>query len=165
MPLLLVTKKLQLFPGLGLYSGIFAIYYLQSSSNRSRTPNIVFYVLCLLYLLSTASFVCDLLIFTLVVSNNILSVRISFLSSVVQWRTGTNTLSTVTRIQQFQLVQITVNACCDFTSQCIIVRIDHCIYHPFYSPKYSKIYRCWIVWGQNIRFVIIPSFLAITCLG
>ena len=40
-----------------------------------------------------------------------------------------------------------------------------CIYHLFYSPKFSKIYRCWIVWGKNIRIVIIPSFLAITLLG
>ena len=36
---------------------------------------------------------------------------------------------------------------------------------PFFSPKSSKIYRCWIVWGKNIRVVIIPSFLAITYLG
>ena len=35
----------------------------------------------------------------------------------------------------------------------------------FYSPKSSKIYRCWIVWGQNIRVVIIPSLLAIAYLG
>ena len=35
----------------------------------------------------------------------------------------------------------------------------------FYSPKSSKIYRCWIVWGQDIRVVIIPSFLAIAYLG
>ena len=64
-------------------------------------------------------------------------------------------------------VQIAVNTCCDFTSQCIIVRINHssCIYHSFYSPESSKIYRCWIVWGKNIRVVVIPSFLAITLLG
>ena len=31
----------------------------------------------------------------------------------------------------------------------------------FYSLTSLKIYRCWIVWDQNIRFVIIPSFLAI----
>ena len=64
-------------------------------------------------------------------------------------------------------VQTTIDACCDFTSQCIIVGIKHssCIYHPFYSPESSKIYRCWIVWGKNIRVVIIPSFLAITLLG
>jgi hypothetical protein len=39
----------------------------------------------------------------------------------------------------------------------LIIRFTH--------PKISKIYRCWIVWGQNIRVVIIPSFLAIVYLG
>ena len=39
-------------------------------------------------------------------------------------------------------------------------------YHPLvYSHKSLKIYRCWIVWGQNIRVVIIPSFLAVAYLG
>ena len=28
-----------------------------------------------------------------------------------------------------------------------------------------KIYRCWIVWGYNIRVVIVPSFLAFAFLG
>ena len=65
------------------------------------------------------------------------------------------------------LVQDIVFACCDVISQSIIVRINHssCIFHPFYSPKSSKIYRCWIVWGKNIGVVIIPLFLAITFLG
>ena len=70
-------------------------------------------------------------------------------------------------IRVVHIVQMIVDSCIDFTSQCIIVRINHssCIYHPFYSTKLSKIYRCWIVWGQNIRVVIIPSILAITHLG
>ena len=34
-----------------------------------------------------------------------------------------------------------------------------------FRSKSSKIYRCWIVWGKNIRVVIIPSFLAIAYLG
>ena len=29
----------------------------------------------------------------------------------------------------------------------------------------QKIYRCWIVWGYNIRVVIVPSFLAFSFLG
>ena len=62
-------------------------------------------------------------------------------------------------------VEITVNGCSDFIAQCTLVRINHCTHHLFYSPKYSKIYRCWIVWGKNIRVVIIPSFLAITYIG
>ena len=62
-------------------------------------------------------------------------------------------------------VQVILFGCCDFLAQCILVRVNHCICHPFYWPKYSKIYRCWIVWGKNIRVAIIPSILAITYLG
>ena len=35
----------------------------------------------------------------------------------------------------------------------------------FIHLKSSKIYRCLIVWGHNIRIVIIPSILAFTFLG
>ena len=63
-----------------------------------------------------------------------------------------------------EIVQL-ISSGCDFLAQGILVRINHCTYHPFYSPKSSKIYRCWIVWGQNIRVVIIPSFLAVAYLG
>jgi hypothetical protein len=63
------------------------------------------------------------------------------------------------------IIQNTASGCCDFLAQCILVRINHCPYHPLYSPKSSKIYRCWIVWGQNIRVVIVPSIMAITYLG
>ena len=69
---------------------------------------------------------------------------------------------------RLSIVQITANGCCDFLGQCILVCINHCTcqcHDLFYSPKSSKIYRCWIVWGQNIRVVIIPSFLAIAFLG
>ena len=63
------------------------------------------------------------------------------------------------------IAQGTLNGCCDFIAQCTLVRINHCTYHPFYSPKSSKIYRCWIVWGKNIRVVIVPLFLAIIYIG
>ena len=71
-----LAKQVQLFPGLGLYSGIFVIY-LRCPLNNHRTAIILFYVLCLLYILSTATIVGDLVAFILEVSN-ILSVRISF---------------------------------------------------------------------------------------
>jgi hypothetical protein len=66
-----------------------------------------------------------------------------------------------------EIIQITATGCCDFLAQCILVRINNssCPYHPLYSPKSSKIYRCWIVWGQNIHVVIVPSIVAITYLG
>ena len=98
--------------------------------------------------------------------------RISFSSSVAQLRFN-NAISLQLQndlqamFNHISIFQIILSGCYDFTVQCIIVRIKHssCIYHSFYSPKYSKIYRCWIVWGKNIRIVIIPSFLAITLLG
>ena len=40
-----------------------------------------------------------------------------------------------------------------------------CTYHPFYLPKSSKIFRCWIIWGFKSRVGIIPSFLAISYIG
>ena len=70
-----VAEEVQLlFPGPGLYSGIFAIY-LQYPKKDSRTAKIIFYVLCLLYVLSTATVVGDFLATTLAlygsgVSNN-----------------------------------------------------------------------------------------------
>ena len=39
------------------------------------------------------------------------------------------------------------------------------LYLSIHWPKSSKIYRCWIVWGKNIRVAIIPLFLAIAYLG
>ena len=71
------------------------------------------------------------------------------------------------RLIRISIVQTTINACCDFISQSIIVLISHSsyIYYPFYSPKSSQIYRCYMVWGGDIRIVIIPSFLAFTVLG
>ena len=49
-----LAKEVEFFPGPGLYSGIFAIY-LQCPKKDSRAAMIVFYVLCLLYVLSTAT--------------------------------------------------------------------------------------------------------------
>ena len=64
-----LAQEVQLFPCLGLYSGIFALY-LQCPSKRSGTALILFYAVCLLYVLSTASFVSDLVYLIIFVSNN-----------------------------------------------------------------------------------------------
>jgi hypothetical protein len=55
-----------------------------------------------------------------------------------------NSTTLIFGIQTFQIVS---NACCDFIAQCILI------------------YRCWIVWGRDIRVLIIPSILAITCIA
>ena len=164
----ILAKEVQLFPGLGIYSGIFVIY-LQCRSPESRTTNIVFYALSLLYILSTATIVSDLLSYIIGVSNNSISKNIIFLS-VMQLYINDTTLPVQLQLDlqsmlfRVTIVQTTLNGCCDFIAQCTLVCINHCT-HVFYSPKSSKIYRCWIVWGKNTRVVIIPSFLAITYIG
>ena len=70
-----LAKEFQLFPGLGIYSGIFVIYLqCQSDKSTGRTATIVLYAICLLYILSTVSFISDLVAATVVlepeVSNN-----------------------------------------------------------------------------------------------
>ena len=57
------------------------------------------------------------------------------------------------------VAEVTVFGCCDFIAQCILVRTANNT--PFISFIYaSKIHRCWIVWGRNIRVIIVPSILA-----
>ena len=65
-----LAKEVQLFLGLGLYSGLFAMYLLLCPSKKSRTTIIHFYAVCLLYVLSTATFASDLVADILYVSNN-----------------------------------------------------------------------------------------------
>ena len=68
-----LAKEVQLFSGLGLYSGIFVIMmYSHFSSNKSRMATVLFYALCLLYVLSTATIVIDLLVLIIPVSNNLI---------------------------------------------------------------------------------------------
>ena len=159
---LTLAKEVQSFLALlGIYSGIFAMY-LQCKSNEYRST--VFYVYCLLYFLSMATVVCDVLACILRVSDNSISKII-----IMQMRIGALSpqLQNDSQLMLFRngIVQTVLTGSCDFIYQCILVCMDNCTYHPFFSPKFSKIYRCWIVWGKRIRAVIIPSFITITYMG
>ena len=119
------AKEVQLFPGLGIYSGIF-ITYLQCRSPESRTANMVFYALSVLYILSTASVVVDLLSITIAVSNNSIRKNIIFLS-FMQLYTGLNTLPVQLQLDLYSIlfriviVQTVLFGCCDVIGQCILV--------------------------------------------
>ena len=160
-----LAKEVQLFPGLGIYSGIFAIY-LHCARKESRETTTIVYALCLLFVLSTGVVIGDLLQYIFEVSNNSISKNIIFLS-VMQTLPDHLQFDSLWQSMSYlvSFFQCTVNGCCDFIAQCTLVHIIHCTYHLFYSSKYSKIYRCWIVWGKNTQVVIIPSFLAITYIG
>ena len=121
------------------------------------------------YVLSTVSALLDLVAGMIeIVSNNSICKNIIFKNSVVQILQENSDNTQLLQSFEFHIsiVQGTVSGCCDFLAQCILVRIlNHFTYHPFCSPKASKIYRCWIVWDQIISVVIVPSFLAIAYLG
>ena len=66
-----LAKEVQLIPGLGFYSGLFALYFqCQLNESTGRTATTVSYAICLLYVLSTLNFVSDLAALILEVSNN-----------------------------------------------------------------------------------------------
>ena len=70
-----LAEEVQLFLGLlGLYSGIFAMYlYCLSKSDRDKSKTaILFYALCFLYVLSTATIVGDLTGVVLQVGDNLI---------------------------------------------------------------------------------------------
>ena len=125
-----LAKEVQLFPGLGLYSGIFAMD-LQCHWQSKKTATILFYAICLLYILSTATFVSDLVHLTLVSTTN--SICKVFLS-VVQTRVGTLSprlqIESLPMLFHISVIQTTANGCCDFLAQCILVRISHYTCHP-----------------------------------
>ena len=125
-----LAKQVQLFPGLGLYSGIFVIY-LRCPSNNYRTAIILFYVLCLLHILSTATIISDIVALILEVSD-ILPARISSFLSVVQRRISTLSLEhridSQSKIFLINVVQNIASGCSDFIAQCIIVSTHKPLY-------------------------------------
>ena len=89
----------------------------------------LFYALCLLYILSTVDFVSDALTLILAVSNNSICKNI-FLLSVAQSRIRALSLQHQVGSKHilFRLftIQTIASGCCDFIAQCIIVRINYC---------------------------------------
>ena len=137
---LTLANEVQLFLGLGIYTGIFAIY-LQCPSKESKTAIIVFYVLCLLYVLSMTDVAIDVLQNILDVSDNsickiiIMQMRIGALS--FQFKNDSQSV-----IFRLEIAQVIASGSCDFIAQCILVRINHCTYHwhpsRYWNPRTSE---------------------------
>ena len=142
------AKEVQWFPNLGLYSGIFAMF-IQLSQKKSRMASIIFYALCLLYVLSTVIVVLDLvnnIIEAGEPSNNPESIRknIFFLISCAEdiqanwwiWRSVIPSYSAThfyypsyrKRLLWFPRPMYLSTHTKSFS----------CTYHPFYSSKSSK---------------------------
>jgi hypothetical protein len=129
----------------------------------------LFSMFCLLYVLSMVTLALDLLNFALEVevstNNSILEIIIiQMLIGALSPQLQNGSQSMIYRVY---IVQTVANGSCDFIAQSNLVCLNHRAYpsHPIYSPKSSKIFRCWIVWGKDTRVVIIPLFLAIAYIG
>ncbi|KAF8811928.1 hypothetical protein BYT27DRAFT_7240149 [Phlegmacium glaucopus] len=112
----------------GLYSAIFFLYIQHQTSKEGidKTRNILLYPLCILYILSTATLVLDIIITMALTSSVPTSLRLGL---YISW------------------ISTTIVGLCDFISQAILI------------------YRCWIIWGYNIRVIVIPSILALAFLA
>jgi hypothetical protein len=154
-----VTPFLKSYFISGLYSGIFALHFQIYALGEAdgRKQNIIFHALWVLYVLSAIVIASDSAIFVFIVfvSDNERLLFLTWCWSVLQNDDNTMTY-------YLTIANIIVFACCDFIAQSIIVRT---IIHSIYSSNFSKIHRCWIIWGRNIRVVIIPSMLAFAYLG
>ena len=116
LPLPLVVKEVQLFLGLGVYSGIFALYWqCPSNESRTRTPNAIFYILCLLYVSCAATVICDLIVYTFSVSNNSICNNIIFIiSCAVSYQ------CTIASTQKWLTLNIKSHCSCSNRSKCLL---------------------------------------------
>ena len=143
--------------------------YLKCRSDKSRTTTpqagVLFYALSLLYVLSTATFVCDIVNFVLSVSNNSICkiIYLFIISCSVACRRTTIASKFNWLVSPWYIPKYS-NLLFWFYLPKYLGKYKP-LYLSLYSPKSSKIYRCWIVWNQKIRVVIIPIFLAFTYLG
>ena len=127
-------------------------YGLQQNTDGAK--NILFYALWGLYALTTTTFILDMVQFCWIDVSMDYHRCLASLQLVLQ---------NVKLEYHLQIIQSIIFASCDVIAQSILVRTTGNNYH--YSSNSRKIYRCWIVWGCNIRVVIIPSFLAFVFLG
>ena len=116
----------ELIPGTGLYTAIFIMYLQYQTSKRSVidiVQNVLFYLICILYVLSVVTIIGDTVDFIITVSSSRLCRLVVFyyyLHSLVQYldtaRPPSNSL-----LLHLAFLQVTVTGCCDFLAQLILV--------------------------------------------
>ena len=105
---------------LGLYSAIFCMYIQHHTSKELGIDkrNILFYAVCILYTLSTASFIVD-------TTGTVTQVSKTCIRS-------NNFSANTAQVLAFYYTSITANALCDFISQGILVGLNRYLYLSFY---------------------------------
>ena len=74
-----------------------------------------------------------------------------FFKLVVQSR---STISILPVIFRFQIVQAVASGCCDFLAQCILVRINHCTYHPIIYFIHVNLRRFTVVGSCGVKISV-----------
>ena len=125
--------------------------------------NILLYAICILYILSTVLFIVDTTGIVTQVSKTCIHNN-NFYVNIAQRLTSLSpSKSNLFRLQVLYNTSTTANALCDFISQGILVGLNRYLY--LFLCQFWKIYRCWVIWGRNIRVIIIPSILSLAFLG
>ena len=121
----------------GLYSGIFAIYLQHRGSQQStdRAKNILFYALSVLYALTTATIIVDILQFggiDVAVSGDDHRC-LNFFELVLQ---------NIEILRHFEIIEVTLFALCDVMAQSILVRTTGNDYYLSNSSKDISLLDC-----------------------
>ena len=151
----------------GLYSAVFFIYMQCHASKKLDTKkrNIFLYALCILYMLSTATIALDVTRHVISVSTTCIHHNI-FSPYAIIWVGLPSDHTSSSRSPPLLCVADNIwlmrflfsgNPSMHEVITISIIYVD--------SSQFSKIYRCWVIWGRKIRLIIIPSILAFVFLG
>ena len=150
----------------GLYSAVFVIYmqYHASKELGINKRNISVYALSILYMLSTATIAFDVtrhvtVSKTCIHPNNFSVYTTIWVGPRSDHTSGSSSPPLLCVNDNIWLVRFLFPG---DLSMHEVITIS--IIYPHLSQA-SKIYRCWVIWGCNIRVIIIPSILAFGFLG
>ena len=150
----------------GLYSAMFIVYMQYHASKKLGIDkrNIFLYVLCILYMLSTATILLDVTRYVTVSKTCIHRNKFSLYTTIWVGPPFNDTCSSRTPpllcvIDNSWLMRLLFSGSLSM-HETITISIIY-----VHSSQFSKIYRCWLIWSCNIRVTIIPSILVFAFLG
>ena len=150
----------------GLYSAVFIVYMQYHASKKLGIDkrNIFLYVLCILYMLSTATILLDVTRYVTVSKICIHRNKISLYTTIWVGPPFNHTCSSRTPpllcvMDNNWLMRLFFSGSLSMHE---VITISIIYVH---SSQFSKIYRCWLIWSCNIRVIIIPSILVFGFLG
>ena len=153
-----------LTPVPGLYSGVFVLHLqLEYHATDKTKQNIIFYALCVLYVLSVVVMALDIANFVIAVTTIVSSPTSTFFQLRANQLCSPLTSIWCTAFLSLFSPQYLLAATL-LPNLSLYAQPDNAYPSNLFILS-SKIHRCWIVWGCNTRVVIIPLLLAFAFLG